>query len=157
MLGKTTGEKTAWELVKELPEERRPELVVINPGFIVGPNLNSRRFASGDFIKMFMMGELKGLGKIQVPFVDVRDVAQAHLNAVLKEDARNKRFILVSKCLWYSEVANILNDEYGKYYPSIPTTVYPCGVHRLASLFSSESARAVASWEIQQTFDTSST
>lgn len=36
---KTLAEKAAWDYVKQLPENEKFELVAINPGFILGPNL----------------------------------------------------------------------------------------------------------------------
>jgi dihydroflavonol-4-reductase len=37
---KTLAEKAAWDFIKELPNEEKFELSVINPGLVVGPNLN---------------------------------------------------------------------------------------------------------------------
>jgi len=54
-------------------------LVTINPGLIIGPNLNSAQFSSGDVINKFMLGEFPGIPDMSMALVDVRDVAQAHL------------------------------------------------------------------------------
>jgi len=35
-----------------------------------------------------------------VGLVDVREVAEAHLQAILKPEAANKRFILVNNSVW---------------------------------------------------------
>ena len=53
---KTLAEKAAWEFQKNLPEGERFDLVSINPGFLIGPNLNKAEFTSGNMIKMMMMG-----------------------------------------------------------------------------------------------------
>ena len=58
---KTLGEKAAWHFVKKLPANEKIEVVTINPGLIVGPNLNHAKFSSGDVIKKLMMGELPGI------------------------------------------------------------------------------------------------
>ena len=57
--------------------------------------------------------------------VDVRDVAQAHLKAILIPEAANKRFILVGESLWMKDLCDALYGAYGKDYNSIPTRVYP--------------------------------
>jgi len=62
----------------------------------MGPNLNKASFSSGDIVKRVLMNDLPGMPKVSMPIVDVRDVATAHLNAVLVPEAANKRFMLVS-------------------------------------------------------------
>ena len=76
---KTMAEKAGWDFIASLPKEEQFEFVTINPGFIIGPNLNECNFSSGDIIKKVMTGGLPGIPKIKMPMVDVRDVAQAHL------------------------------------------------------------------------------
>ena len=51
MKSKTLAEKEAWRFHENLPENDRFPLVTICPGFIVGPNLNSANFTSGNMIK----------------------------------------------------------------------------------------------------------
>ena len=69
------AEKAAWDFLKGLPDDEKFELVTINPGFIIGPNLNKAQFSSGDIFKKFMLGELPGTPDVYLPMVDVRDVA----------------------------------------------------------------------------------
>ena len=93
---KTLAEKAAWDFVEALPDDEKFALVSCNPGFVVGPNLNTAKFASGDIIKMIMEGQnnATGLPRISMPMVDVRNVAQAHLEAAIRDEANGKRFIL---------------------------------------------------------------
>ena len=76
---KTMAEKAAWDFQATLPDDEKMEIVTVNPGLVLGPNLNKAQFSSGDIIKKLMMKELPGLPKMQMPIVDVRDVAEAHL------------------------------------------------------------------------------
>lgn len=46
-------------------------------------------------------------------WVDVRDVAQAHLNCLKVDAAQGKRFILSNESLWMREVAAILRGHFG--------------------------------------------
>ena len=73
------------------------ELVTILPGLILGPHINKNEFTSCKFLKSMMMRESdvkSGLPLIQQPYVDVRDVAFAHLQAVKIREAAGKRFTL---------------------------------------------------------------
>ena len=84
------------------------EIVIINPGLIIGPHLNGGQFASADIIKNFMLGQYDGLVECNIPLVDVRDVAEVHLNAVYDESAANKRLIVVSEYLSLQEISTTL-------------------------------------------------
>ena len=37
---KTLAEKAAWDFIAELPDDEKFEVATINPGLVVGPNLN---------------------------------------------------------------------------------------------------------------------
>ena len=57
-----------------------------------------------------------GMPKVMFNFVDVREVANAHLQALKVEEAKNQRFILSAKALWMKELAGILKEKYRGYY-----------------------------------------
>ena len=63
--------------------------MTINPSLVIGPNLNTAQFTSGDIIKKLVTGEIPMTPNVAFGMVDVRDVAQAHLNAILKPEAAN--------------------------------------------------------------------
>ena len=69
------AEKAAWDFVESLPEDEKFAVITVNPGFIVGPNLNAAQFSSGDVIRDMMTGKIPMLPKIKMPTVDVRNVA----------------------------------------------------------------------------------
>jgi dihydroflavonol-4-reductase len=72
-----------------------------------------------------MVGSMS-IPHVQYPVVDVRDVAEAHLKAVQIEEAKGKRFILISENLWLVEIGEILNKKYGYYYNVNSTEVSKC-------------------------------
>lgn len=82
---KTIAEKAAWEFVGSLPADEKFALVTINPGMIVGPNLVTTYNVSCELTKGLLMGELPGLPYMRLPSIDVRDCADAHLEAVLRD------------------------------------------------------------------------
>lgn len=111
---KTLAEKAAWEFVHSLPEGEKFEVVTINPVLIMGPSLVDSDFSSGQIIKKVMDAAYPGMPKITMPVVDVRDCAQAHLQAIKVPEASNKRFILSAETLWFKEYALALKEAYPK-------------------------------------------
>ena len=79
---KTLAEQAAWKFMQNLPEKEKFDLVTINPSFILGPNLIQSDFTSSTLVKKIMGGAFPGMPKVQLPIVDVRDVADAHLRAI---------------------------------------------------------------------------
>lgn len=79
---KTLAERAAWDFLANLPDAERFELATINPGLIFGPNLVKANFSSGDIVKKFLLKEMPGAPLVNMGVVDVRNVAQAHLEAL---------------------------------------------------------------------------
>ena len=105
---KTIAEKAAWNFVKNLPDDEKFELCVINPGFIVGSPIVKCQFSSADTIKMLMMREVPGTPALRMPIIDVVDCARSHLNCITIPEAANKRYILSEKSLWFREIGACL-------------------------------------------------
>ena len=63
---------------------------------MIGPTISRLGFKEASYIKKYMTEGFTKMGRFQLPVVDVRDVAEAHLQAVLIPEAANKRFILVN-------------------------------------------------------------
>lgn len=148
---KLLAEKAAWDFHKSLPIEERFELVVINPGFVIGPNLIECEFTSSNLIKRLMSG-LPGVAKIMLPLVDVRDVAQAHLNGLKKPDAANKRFVMVQDTVWVKDMMDMLRPEFGKYY-SVPNKELSYIIFKAASLMDSAVKQAIPYWGRKFSYD----
>ena len=86
---KLLAEQAAWDFWRSIPEDERFELTVVIPGLVQGPTLIPGIFSSSNSCKMLLMGVMPALPKVMFPIVDVRDVAQAHLNAIKVPEARN--------------------------------------------------------------------
>ena len=112
---------------------------------VFGPNLNKAQFSSGDVIKKLMMREFPGIPKISMGIVDVRDVAEAHLQAILKPEAANKRFILCSQSVWFKDIGAWLNEKYGKEYNPIHKEVPKFAIW-VASFFDKTAAVVLPRW-----------
>ena len=119
---KTIAEKEAWKIAGE---QEQWDLVVINPGWILGPSL-SKRVDSASIKTMIQFGD--GTYKSGVPelwngMVDVRDVAKAHIKAGFTPEA-NGRHILVSEEATLLDLGKILRKNFGDQYP-FPTKEPP--------------------------------
>ena len=78
-VSETKAERAAWDYQASLPEAERFDIVTILPGFVNGPPLRKESFASGEFVKNLMNGNMKEISSDGIGAVDVRDVALAHI------------------------------------------------------------------------------
>ena len=112
---KTLAEKAAWDFVKKLPQEKKFELTVINPGLVIGPILTEFNGTSVGLLKSILTGEIPGCLDVNPPLVDVRDVAQAHIIAMEKPECSGKRYILVAESnVPFRTIYQIVNKEFGQ-------------------------------------------
>ena len=58
--------------------------MALNPGMMIGPSINGGDFKEAEYMKTLMMGKYTMIGRMQKALVDVRDVVEAHLQAILK-------------------------------------------------------------------------
>ncbi len=121
-LSKTLAEMEAWKLVNE---QDRWDLVVINPGFVMGPSLSKRADSTSmDFMLSMVNGKYSmGIPDFSFAFVDVRDVALAHILAGILEGA-NGRHILANEVLGSKEIVALLRKEFGGKY-NLPKRILP--------------------------------
>mgnify|MGYP003575935611 FL=1 len=93
---KTIAEKAAWQFMEDAATAM--ELTVINPVGIFGPMLGGISSASLDTV---VKGIIDGLITENAPFtfgvVDVRDIADIHIKAMLHPQAAGQRFLATSE------------------------------------------------------------
>jgi len=114
---KTLGEKAAWDFVDALEEKEKFAVATINPSIVLGPNITTAFSESIDFGKQMLMGEIPMCPKKDIAFVDVRDVSKAHLEAVLRDDANGKRFILCAKNVMLFDLVKAMEEKFCDKYP----------------------------------------
>jgi len=130
---KLYAERSVWEFWKA--NKDKIEIVVLNPGFILGPPLSKNGFTSGEIIEKAMKNKLPGIPRLSFPVVDVRDVALAHYRALLSPESNGKRYILTTGCLWVEEILTPLRDEFSnKGYKIVSKKIGKCPM-TLASWF----------------------
>ena len=131
---KLRAEKSAWEFVKELEEEKQFELVVLNPGYIQGPLL-SRASGEGTALMCSQVLNNKMLPNISFGVIDVRDVAAAHIAAMEKPEAAGNRYILVSEIAAAKDFVQVISQEFTPQGYKISTKQLPKVVVWASKLF----------------------
>ncbi|MEU2289201.1 aldehyde reductase [Streptomyces sp. NPDC013178] len=107
---KILAERAAWDFVRE---EGGIELAVINPTGIFGPVLGNRPSASAGLVKAMLTGQMPVVPVMWFGVVDVRDVADLHLRAMLHPKAAGERFLGVSgPAMSFFKMAGILREHY---------------------------------------------
>jgi dihydroflavonol-4-reductase len=102
------------------------------------------------------MGEFPGLPKAIMPCVDVRDCALAHLNAIKKSEADNKRIFLSENEYWITQIGETLNEEFGGgkgYNPTYNQINY--WLLWTVSWCDGEAASMIGMWGIEKHLDNS--
>ena len=87
------------------------ELAVINPALVVGASISGDIGESNKAVAMVAGGKIPVAVPLMFGYVDVRDVAAAHILAMQNPASNGERFALVEKDLWYKDVAKILRDN----------------------------------------------
>ena len=94
--------------IRSWAENRDVRLVTIHPSIVFGPILHKRHMeGSMSYLKHFVKGPPFVLD-IHVNFVDVRDVAYAHVNA-LEMGVDRSRYIIHKEGMWLNDIGKTLN------------------------------------------------
>ena len=134
---KTLAEKAAWDFIKDLPEEKKFELAVINPGFILGPLILKTPGTSAITVRSFMHKEMPMIPQVGTCMTDVRDVALGHIKAMtVPEAAGNRHIVGVPHTM--IQLAEALDKEFRSQGYNVPRRVAPNFLIRFSSCFSAQ-------------------
>ncbi len=100
---KTLAERAVWDFARDA-HGQGSEVVVLNPGYVLGPSLTGVENPSNEIVGKLLRRDVPGCARIQFPLVDVRDVATAHALAMTTPGAAGERILLVSDCAWMREI-----------------------------------------------------
>ena len=107
----------AERIMRKWAENREVRLVTIHPSIVFGPILHKRHLeGSMSYLKHFIKGPPFVLD-VHINFVDVRDVAVAHVNALTKGVDR-ERYIIHKEGMWMKEIGQTLTSNLPKKYAS---------------------------------------
>ncbi|WP_440100868.1 SDR family oxidoreductase [Streptosporangium sp. H16] len=159
---KVLAERAAWDFVRT---HGGIELAVVNPTGIFGPVLSDRPSASAGLVKAMLTGQMPVVPIMYFGVVDVRDVADLHLRAMLHPKAAGERFIGVSgPSISFFDIARILREHFpaaADLLPSAELTIEQvreaaktdpslreaAGLGGQIPVISNDKARSVLGWE----------
>ncbi len=126
---KTIAEKAAWDFVNNQSDVSF-SLTTIHPGMVFGPLLSNKiEGMSANLITKMITGKFPALPDIYFTVVDVRDVANLHLQSLTNKQSDNKRIIATSqKGIPFLQISEILRELGFNKAPKglIPTEVINC-------------------------------
>mgnify|MGYP001161410831 CR=1 FL=1 len=108
---KTIAEKAAWDFVNNLTDKSFT-MTTIHPGMVFGPLLsNDIEGISASLITKMITGKFPALPDIYFTVVDVRDVANLHVQSLINHQTDQKRIIATSnKGIPFLEISQILRE-----------------------------------------------
>ena len=126
---KTLAEQKAWELIDA---QSSTKLAVINPAGVIGPTLSDDIGTANEFVLQIIDGKVPGCPKLHIGFVDVRDVASAHILAMQNPQADGQRFIISESEFWFKEFSGVLKEAG---YEKAPTREMPNWLVKFFGIF----------------------
>lgn len=128
---KTLSERAAWDFIAK--EGNGLELTSVNPVAVYGPVLGADYSHSIRLITNMLNGQ-PGCLNVNSCCVDVRDVADLHIRAMIDPAAKGERFLAtVGESLWMIEVAQLLRQRLGSAAAKVSTDVWPDEQVRIAA------------------------
>ena len=129
---KTLAERAAWEFVEK---EGGIELAVINPTAVLGPVLGPDYSPSIMIVQRMLDGAIPGCPQRWFGIVDVRDLADLHVRAMISPAARGERFLAAAgDFMPMLDIAKVLKARMGAAAAKVPARQLPNWVVRLAAL-----------------------
>jgi dihydroflavonol-4-reductase len=132
-LSKTLAERAARDWVAR--EGGGIEFCSINPSVVLGPVWGADHSSSIALVTRLLTGSMPGCPDLGFGLVDVRDVADLHLRALLAPDMAGERFIASGPFLKVIDIARILRQHLGEQASRVPTRRLPDLLVRVAALF----------------------
>ncbi|KAH6661835.1 dihydroflavonol-4-reductase [Halenospora varia] len=124
---KKFAEKAAWDFV----ENEKPEFILstINPVLVFGPVTNYLKSldnvnTSNTIFRDMMQGKMKsGITASSFFWVDVRDVALAHVRAIEVPEAAGKRFLAAAGPFNNEQIAKVIKDNFPNLADNFPEKI----------------------------------
>jgi len=115
---KTLAEKAAWDFMDNLSDEEKFELSVMNPVAVTGPMLTDDIGTSNSLLLQLVSGAMPACPKIHLGFVDVRDVAKAHIFSMTSDQTNGQRIIICEKEMFFVDMGKTLKEAGFKKFPT---------------------------------------
>jgi nucleoside-diphosphate-sugar epimerase len=131
---KTLAERAAWDFMAR--EGGDLELSVVNPVGVLGPVLGPDYSSSILLLKSLLDGAIPACPRLYFGVVDVRDVADLHIRAMIDPAAKGERFLAVAgDFLSMVDIAKVLKRRMGAAAKRVPTRQLPDWLVRITARF----------------------
>ncbi|KAF5320520.1 hypothetical protein D9611_010721 [Ephemerocybe angulata] len=123
---KVLAEKATWELYNAHKSEVQWDISIINPPLVFGPAIQTPKSASDlpTTLKLWWDSVVEfssepGVLPLSTPnaWVDVRDIAEAHVRAMEREEAGGERIIVSEGTFFFNEWLDLANKAGAEFYP----------------------------------------
>ncbi|KAF6748862.1 D-lactaldehyde dehydrogenase [Ephemerocybe angulata] len=123
---KVLAEKATWELYNAHKSEVQWDISIINPPLVFGPAIQTPKSASDlpTTLKLWWDSVVEfssepGVLPLSTPnaWVDVRDIAEAHVRAMEREEAGEERIIVSEGTFFFNEWLDLANKAGAEFYP----------------------------------------
>ncbi|GAA5010430.1 aldehyde reductase [Pseudoluteimonas lycopersici] len=130
---KTLAERASWDFIAR--EGGGLELATVNPVGVFGPVLGADYATSILLVQRLLAGAMPGCPQLSFGVVDVRDVVDLHLRAMLDPAAKGERFLAVAgDFMPVRDMALALKQRLGAAAKRVPTRQLPNWLVKLAAL-----------------------
>jgi len=132
---KVLAEKAAWDFMKN--EGGNLELATINPTAIFGPAFGKDLSSGFELLQNLLNGSMKAVPNLYMNIIDVRDVADLHIRAMVTPEAKGQRFLaLAGGKMSMPEIAVFLKNKMPEVAQKVSTKKLPDWVVSFGGLFS---------------------
>ena len=125
---KKFAELAAWDFMEK--EKPTFALAVMNPPFVFGPVIHDlQSLENTNTSNKRILSAIDGSFKKQIPptgscmWVDVRDVARAHVRAIERPQASNHRFLLVSSYWTNKDLVEVIRENFPSLRANLPHNI----------------------------------
>ena len=129
---KILAERAAWDFMRD--HGGQTAFATVLPGAVFGPVLTRDRPGSVTIIQGLLNGRPRGVPRLGLNIVDVRDLADLHVRAMIAPEAAGQRFLAAGEFLWLKDIALVLRARLGRRAARVPTRELPDVVVRLLAL-----------------------
>jgi dihydroflavonol-4-reductase len=131
-VSKILAERAAWDF---MTGAQPTTFTTILPGAVFGPVLTTDNLGSVQIIQRLLAGSPAGIPRLGFSVVDVRDLADLHIRAMIAPEAGGQRFIAAGDFMWMEDIARTLRSRLGARANRVPTRRLPDFIVRFLARF----------------------
>ncbi|HJV40052.1 NAD-dependent epimerase/dehydratase family protein [Caulobacter sp.] len=115
---RTLGEREAWAFMAQ--SKGSMSLTTLLPSLVLGPVLGGQDHESLEVVARLLRGQVSSLPKVGFSIVDVRDLADLYIRAMVHPEAGGQRFIATGAFLWLDYMASLLRADLASHAKRVP-------------------------------------